>query len=336
MLPGGDWQRAAFAALLALSAAGAAVAAPGRAATMPPAVSGTTLTGAVINYEVRTGDSLARIGARFGVLTRVIARDNGLKPNAALQPGSALMIDNRRVVPALLDHGIAVSVAQRLLFHFENGQLRAAYPVAVGKPSWPTPLGPFRVANLQTDKPWIVPVSIQEEMRREGKRVLTRVEPGPENPLGKHWIGLSIPSLGIHGTTAPTSIHDFRSHGCIRVHPDDIAELFGRVAVGTPGAIVYRTALLAALPDGRIFVEIDRDAYRRAQEPFAALRTLADERGLSERIDWGKVRQIARDQDGLAREVGLPAPAIAAPAAGSAPSGDGRQPANATDHRTGQ
>ena len=50
--------------------------------------------------------------------------------------------------------------------------------------------------------------------------------PGPDNPLGKHWLGLSIHGYGIHGTIAPSSIYQFRTHGCIRLHPDDIAELF--------------------------------------------------------------------------------------------------------------
>ena len=80
---------------------------------------------------------------------------------------------------------------------------------------------------MQRHKEWIVPESIQEEMRREGKDVLTRVPPGPDNPLGRHWIGLSIGGIGIHGTIAPSSVYHFRSHGCIRLHPDDVEEKAG-------------------------------------------------------------------------------------------------------------
>lgn len=268
---------------------------------------GTAVHGGQILHRVAPGESLALIGARLGIEPRIIARENGLAPTAALRPGQSLSIDHRRVVPALLEDGILVNVAQRMLYLFERASLSGAWPVAVGKPSWPTPLGGFHVTNRQTDKPWIVPRSIQEEMRREGRPVLTRVEPGPDNPLGRHWIGLSIPALGIHGTTAPSSIHDFRSHGCIRMHPDDVAQVYARVATGTPGAIVYRSALLAELPDGRIFAEADRDAYRRGPPPFDALRALADERNLSARIDWGKVRLVARDLDGVARDVTLAA-----------------------------
>lgn len=275
---------------------------------------GTALSGSVAAHEIARGESLASIAARYGVSAAVIARDNALKPSALLRPGTRLSIDHRHVVPQALDDGIVISVAQRMLFHMAQGRALAAYPVAAGRPGWKTPLGRFTVANLQQDKPWIVPPSIQAEMRREGKPVLTRVEPGPDNPLGRHWIGLSIPGIGIHGTNAPSSIYGLRSHGCVRLHPDDVAELFGRVAVGTPGAIVYHATLLAVLPDGGIFVEANPDAYRRDPPPLAGLRALADARGLSGRIDWGKVRQVVRERDGIAREVGL-AQAAAAPGA---------------------
>ncbi len=264
------------------------------------------ITGGLHDYKAVAGDHLTGIGARFGVSVALLARENGLSPAAPLRIGQALVIDNRHLAPAGVDDGILINIPQRMLFHFEAGRLRAAYPVALGKPSWPTPTGAFHVASLVKDKPWIVPKSIQEEMRREGKPVLTRVEPGPDNPLGGYWIGLSMPAIGIHGTIAPASIYGLRSHGCVRLHTDDAAELFERVRVGTPGAIVYRSALLAALPDGRIFVEANRDAYRRSAPTVDALRALADRHGLSDRIDWGKVRVALRDQDGVAREVGVP------------------------------
>src|SRR5207244_4257585 len=59
----------------------------------------------------------------------------------------------------------------------------------------------------------------------QGKPVLTHVPPSPANPLGKYWLGLSIPGVGIHGTNAPSSIYNLQTHGCIRLHPDDIEKL---------------------------------------------------------------------------------------------------------------
>ncbi len=286
-----------------LALAGAAVQANGD--TGPAgALFGTQLSGQTFQYTVRTGDTLHSISARHGEGSVAIARANALDPRQALRPGQVLELDNRHVVPADAD-GILVNIPQRMLFHFEDGSLRAAWPITAGGPGWRTPRGPFTVINRQTDKPWIVPKSIQAEMLREGKPVLTRVEPGPENPLGRHWIGVSIPGIGIHGTNAPSSIYALRSHGCIRMHPDDVAALFGRVEVGSPGRFVYHPALLAALADGRVFVEVHRDAYRLAREPLAALRELAEARGVADRIDWTRAAEIVAARDGIAREVTL-------------------------------
>lgn len=257
-------------------------------------------------HVVARGDSLASIGARYGVSARLIVAENGLDARKPLRPGATLSVTARHVVPPPLGDGIVINLPQRMLFFFRGGRLASAYPIAVGRSDWPTPTGEFKVINRQTDKTWVVPVSIQEEMRREGKPVLTQVPPGPENPLGRHWIGLSLPAIGIHGTIAPASVYGFRSHGCIRVHPDDVAELFDRVAVGERGRIVYLPLLLAQGGDGRIWFEANPDAYRRGAGTLETVRAMARDRGIAEEsIDWQLVASMLRARDGLAREVGV-------------------------------
>jgi len=257
-------------------------------------------------HVVARGDSLASIGARYGASATLIARQNGLDPRKPLRPGQAVQVTSRHVVPPPLDDGIVINLPQRMLFLFRAGRVASAYPVAVGRSDWPTPTGDFRVITRQTDKTWIVPVSIQEEMRREGKRVLTEVPPGPENPLGRHWIGLSLPAIGIHGTIAPASVYGFRSHGCVRVHPDDVAALFDRVSVGERGRIVYLPLLLAQGDDGRIWFEANPDAYRRGAGTLESVRAMARDRGIDESsIDWQLIETMLRSRDGLAREVGI-------------------------------
>lgn len=236
----------------------------------------------------------------------VLARENGLAYNAVLRPGRKLLVDNRHIAPGRLHDGILINLPQRMLFLFKGGALAAAYPVGLGKPSWPTPTGRFAIAELRVNKPWLVPKSIQEEMRREGKAVLSEVPPGPDNPLGKHWLGLSMPGYGIHGTIAPASIFHFQSHGCIRLHPDDVAKLYGQVHAGTRGKLVYRPVMLALLPDGRIFLEVHRDTYRRGIDPLGTVRNLARAYGIEPRVDWRRVNEVIRRGEGLAREVELP------------------------------
>lgn len=266
------------------------------------------LVGEEFEYAVQPGDSLARIGARFGVEPALLARSNNIPYSAKLHPGQPLQIDNRHIVPEQLAQGILINLPQRMLYHFRDGSLAAHYPVGLGRPSWPTPAGRFTIIDLQENKTWHVPKSIQEEMRREGKAVLTQVPPGPDNPLGKHWIGLSLPGIGIHGTIAPSSIYRFQSHGCIRLHPDDIAALFQQVGHGQPGRIIYAPVLLAQLEDGRIFLEVNRDIYKKGLDPLALVEQSARSHGLTGMLDLDKVKETIRRKDGLAREVGLPAP----------------------------
>jgi L,D-transpeptidase ErfK/SrfK len=192
-----------------------------------------------------------------------------------------------------------------LLFFFKEGSLIAVYPVAPGRPTGETPLGDYTVAEMQVDPVWVVPKSIQREMAEEGKRVKTRVPPGPDNPLGKYWIGLDRGGIGIHATIAPRSIYHFRSHGCIRMNADDAAQLFRMVTVGTPVKIIYKPVLLARLDNGRIFVEADPDAYRKAPHMLEDLRAAADSNSVGETVDWQRVEKAIEGRDGLAHEVSV-------------------------------
>lgn len=258
-------------------------------------------------HVVAAGDSLTSVGARYGVSPRRVAEANGLDPGSRLRVGQRLFVQSRHLAPlaAGLEDGIVVNLPQRMAFLFRAGRLARAYPVAVGRPDWPTPTGEFTVRTREQDKTWYVPKSIQEEMRREGKPVLAQVPPGPDNPLGRHWIGLSLPAIGIHGTNAPASVYGLRSHGCLRMHPDDVAELFDRVAVGERGRIVYEPLLLGRDAGGAIWFEANPDAYRRGAGSVDTVRAMARERGIAEdSVDWALVAAMLQARDGQAREVG--------------------------------
>jgi L,D-transpeptidase ErfK/SrfK len=262
-----------------------------------------TLSGGEVEYIVRKGDSLATMGSRFGVEPSVLARANGLETGARLKPGSTLRVDNRHVVPDQLDDGIVVDMPQRMVFFVAGGVLAAAYPAALGRPLWRTPEGDFTVVDMTVNPTWTVPVSIQRDMVRQGKAVLTRVIAGPRNPLGKRWIGLSLGGIGIHGTTKPLSVYHFLSHGCIRLNADDVAALFLMVKPGTPGTIIYAPLLLAQLDDGRIFVEANPDIDGQAPDSLHDLQTLAESSDIGKLIDWARVKDALERKDGLAREV---------------------------------
>jgi L,D-transpeptidase ErfK/SrfK len=253
-----------------------------------------------------SGESWATIGAREGVAPSVLAARNGRTLKSPLKAGEILVIDNRHIVPdanaAPEGNDIVVNVPQRLLFLFADGRLQASYPVAVGGRNWQTPLGDFAIVLREENPTWDVPASIQEEMRRAGKRVLTRVPPGPTNPLGKYWLGLSLDAVGIHGTIAPLSIYSFATHGCIRLHPDDIEDLYAQVAEGDPGRIVYEPVLVA-LDGGDVYLEVHRDPYGLVPDLLQRATDLLDAAGLGAMTDREEVARTVRLAEGIATPV---------------------------------
>jgi len=113
---------------------------------------------------------------------------------------------------------IVVSLEDRKLALVKDGQVKKVYPVAVGKPSTPSPVGTFIIERRVMNPTY----------SHEGRVV----PPGPQNPVGTRWMGLSIHGYGIHGTNAPSSIGKAVSHGCIRMAKADLEELYPQVAAG--------------------------------------------------------------------------------------------------------
>jgi lipoprotein-anchoring transpeptidase ErfK/SrfK len=107
-----------------------------------------------------------------------------------------------------------------------------SFPVATGQPIYPTPLGHFAIV-VKEKNPWWYPPT--QDAWAKG---LKPVPPGPGNPLGTRWMGLSAPGVGIHGTSEPWSIGHSESHGCIRMQVPDAEWLYKRVRVGTPVFII--------------------------------------------------------------------------------------------------
>jgi L,D-transpeptidase ErfK/SrfK len=258
-------------------------------------------------YTVKAGDTLVSVGARKGIESGTLAAMNGLKPKTALKSGQVLDFDNRHIVPADLPDGVLINVPQRKLFYLNDSKVEGNYPIGPGKTAFATPIGSFSVIQMRENPTWYVPKSIQDERARAGKVVKKTVPPGPNNPLGGYWIGLSFPSYGIHGTNAPLSIYDFQSRGCIRMHPEDAGALFRQVKVGQRGEIIYEPVLLAQLQDGTILLEAHRDPYKKKSDnPLQFTRELAAANNLDKRIDWSKAAEVTSRNEGIAREISLP------------------------------
>jgi lipoprotein-anchoring transpeptidase ErfK/SrfK len=104
--------------------------------------------------------------------------------------------------------------------------------VATGQAIYPTPVGSFKIIVMEKN-PWWYPPPDAAWAKGESP-----IPPGPGNPLGTRWMGLSAPGVGIHGTPDPASLGYSASHGCIRMFIPSAEWLFNHVTVGTPVFIV--------------------------------------------------------------------------------------------------
>lgn len=122
---------------------------------------------------------------------------------------------------------IVIRRSSKQLSFYRGMKLEREFGVGVGQPAYPTPLGRFSIAVMWRNPWWYPPPS-------RWAQGLKPAPPGPGNPLGTRWMGLSAPAIGIHGTPDDASIGYSLSHGCIRMHVPEAEWLFQHVTVGTP------------------------------------------------------------------------------------------------------
>jgi lipoprotein-anchoring transpeptidase ErfK/SrfK len=137
-----------------------------------------------------------------------------------------------KVTPESIGHAIVIRRGDNRLLLYDGSQFERRFQVATGQSSYPTPLGHFEIVVKQRDPWWYPP---EGSAWAQGKEP---VPPGPGNPLGTRWMGLSAPYVGIHGTPDATSIGYSASHGCIRMRIPEAEWLFDHVEVGTQVFIV--------------------------------------------------------------------------------------------------
>ena len=146
-----------------------------------------------------------------------------------LAPGAATGRETHAVDPALEAGTIVVRTRERRLYLVTEQGSAIRYRVAVGKASrqW---FGEEVIDGKHLNPGWIPP----QEMRKARPKIEAFVPGGsPRNPMGAAALTLSGDKYAIHGTNQPKSIGLAASFGCIRMHNEDILDLYERVQVGT-------------------------------------------------------------------------------------------------------
>jgi L,D-transpeptidase ErfK/SrfK len=174
--------------------------------------------------------------------------------------GTHVTLPTRYILPNTERVGLVLNVPDMRIYYYppvqkDEPRVVQTYPVSVGRMDWGTPLGTWKIQSKQTGPVWRPPASIRAEAAARGETLPEVVPAGPDNPLGRHALRLSIPSYLIHGTDKPWGIGMRVTHGCLRMYPEDIASLYDQVPVGTPVRIVNETVKTGWLLD-TLYIEV--------------------------------------------------------------------------------
>ena len=297
---------------------------------LPPA--GNDVIGAVSTITARAEDTLVDIARRHGLGYQDIVRAN---PGVNIwMPGESteIILPTRYVLPRGSRQGVILNLAEYRLYYFpeaREGQTEyvMTYPISIGRMDWETPLGRTTVISKVRNPSWYVPQSVLDEHAADGDPLPRIVPPGPANPLGKFAMRLGLPGYLIHGTNRPAGVGMRVTHGCVRMFPEDIEYLFGKVDVSTVVRIVNEPVkmgwdgdqlvmevhpiLEAALPDvdesaaedgGDDVTEVvveSKDPLTYVTEQFIV--TTGERAG---QLDWYLAEQAVNRSDGIPTPVG--------------------------------
>lgn len=286
------------------------------AATYTLPVGKDTVIGDVQKVVALHEDTLLDIGRRYGVgYEEIVAANPGVNawvPGA----GTEVLIPSRYIIPDGPREGVIVSLSEHRLFYFPPHKAGEAavvrtYPISVGRMDWHTPLGLTRIVNKRERPIWYPPESVRKEHAEDGRPLPKAVPPGPDNPLGEYAMRLGIPGGAylIHGTNRPSGVGMQVTHGCVRMFPEDIKELYGLVPVNTPVRLVDQPYKMGWRGD-ELFMEVHTPLEGTDSADAHSLTNITkllvaatQERPVV--IDWAKAERTFQSASGIPEPVML-------------------------------
>ncbi|HKC49787.1 MAG TPA: L,D-transpeptidase family protein [Myxococcota bacterium] len=301
-------------AALALLVASACARAPGPTRYLlenPPA--SPDLVGKLSFHETSAEDTLVDLAPELRVgYVELLAANPGVDP---WLPGETqLTVPAARLLPSGKREGIVVNTGDLHLYWFAKDAPPRAYPIGIAKDGYATPLGVTTV-KAKKEKPTWMP---GESAHRDDPTLANAIPPGPTNPLGEYALYLGWPSYLIHGTNEPRGVGRHSSRGCIRLYPDDIAELYASVPLGTPVRVVNEPVKLGWIggelylevnPDPDQSLELDENGKLAAMRKVVGLRELVTRAAgkQAKRVDWALVERAGQKRIGVPTRITIPA-----------------------------
>ena len=297
---------------------------------LPPA--GYDVIGAVSTVIAREEDTLVDIARRHGLGYEDIVRANPGVNVWVPGEGTEVVLPTQFVLPPGPRAGVVLNLAEYRLYYYPEAQdgdtaYVMTYPISIGRMDWETPLGKTSVISKVTNPSWYVPKSVLAEHAAEGRPLPRIVPPGPDNPLGKYAMRLGLPGYLIHGTNRPAGVGMRVTHGCVRMFPEDIEYLFGKIDVDTPVRIINEPVKMGWVGDALVMEvhpvlevavpppedgdveeasEAALDEIVRTKDPLTYvteqfIATTAERAG---QLDWHLAEQLVERSDGIPVTVG--------------------------------
>ena len=175
-----------------------------------------TVTAKSTLYEIKPGDTLTKIAREFKTTPDLIKKSNNLSDDR-IMPGKKIKVWTS-------PFSILVDKSQNILILKSDEEIVKTYVVSTGKNN-STPVGNFKITSKLVNPTWF----------KAGAVVPSG---SPENILGTRWMGIDVPSYGLHGTTEPQNLGKQVTQGCVRLSNPDVEELYTIVPMGTEVVIV--------------------------------------------------------------------------------------------------
>ena len=262
-------------------------------------------------YMARYEDTLLDVARRFGMGIEEIRLAN---PGVDLWlpgEGTAIRLPSRFVLPEAPRRGLVINVPEMRIYYYpKNGSAVHTWPISIGRVGRETPLGKTSIVRKMTGPTWFPTDSIRKEYAERGEDLPRAIGPGPDNPLGSHALYLGFPTYLIHGTNRPYSIGMRVSHGCVRMYPEHIVELFEMAEPGMPVTLLHQE-VKAGWTGDELYIEVhpnvdvpEKEARPSMTEVVRALIAAMPKGSARLSIDWKRIREALAAADGVPVAVG--------------------------------
>ncbi|MBU0744460.1 MAG: L,D-transpeptidase family protein [Gammaproteobacteria bacterium] len=259
------------------------------------------LVGEVKVAQVRNEEDFSDVAMRFDVgYYEIFEANPGVDPDDT-PVNTVLIVPTQYILPSELQKDtMVINLAEmRLYYRPQKGNKVYIFPVGIGKEDWETPLGRMTIVEKKKNPTWIVPDSIYNFRKSIGDKIDRIFPPGPDNPLGKYALRLSLRKFLIHGTNIPAGVGRRSTAGCIRLYEKDIEQLYHLVTIGTKVVIInkpYKTGWLGK----KLYLEAHMPLFEQRitmgddVKPVLDLVSRATKR-LNIKVNWGQVSKIAKE-----------------------------------------